>query len=358
MIAAQLFKPADSAGFPAKTSSSFIEGSEEVSQGIEFYELIDDTGFTLESPLSFVQEMLSENDENPARQLPASAGKDLPLSADSVIPGLLPIPTTANPQQALKNPDNVLEHSQASLAVSPRLVLREAAKVTATPVETKNEGEEIKPVLDTRLVKGAGALQEPGENLKLDSARPVLDFVKLEGVKQEASKESPYQPHLNMVTKTEAIEPARKPEAPARLSINTPVQHHDWSDGFAGRISWMLNNNQHTARINVHPAELGPIEVKIQLHNEQANVNFVAGNQATREAILEAFPRLREMLDEHGLNLHQGSVSDNTAEQGRQQHGDVETETSHAPASNFHEPGDEVEIHTSLQEPGLVDHFV
>ncbi len=358
MIAAQLFKPGDMAGLPGNTSSSLLEGSTEYSQTIDFKELINEPVFALESPLPFMQELLTKSEDIPALQLPAAPGKELPLSTGSVIAGLVPRTTGTSSRQVDKEPGNLVINTHERLREIPGAALRDTGEITRTPVETKVESNEIDPVLETRLLREVLNSQEANNSLRPENARSVFEIVRHEGMKLEASKEALYQPQLSAVTKTDAVESIRQAETPARLSINTPVQDQGWSEGFAGRISWMLNNNQHAARINVHPAELGPIEVKIQLNNEQASVNFVAGNQVTREAILEAFPRLREMLDEHGLNLHQGSVSDNTAEQGNERHEDVEAELSHATAGNLHEPGKEVEIHSTIKAPGLVDHFV
>lgn len=143
-----------------------------------------------------------------------------------------------------------------------------------------------------------------------------------------------------------------------RLSIDAPVQQAKWGDNLAGRVAWMLMNNQHSARISLNPPELGPIEIKINLHNDQASVNFYAHNSAVRDAIEEAFPRLRDMLNENGFNLSQSSVSDQSLSQRQGYSETARQEQSRYP---FMEEGDPVE--TRVNEVinlklGLVDHFV
>jgi flagellar hook-length control protein FliK len=100
-----------------------------------------------------------------------------------------------------------------------------------------------------------------------------------------------------------------------KLSIDTPVQQGKWADNLAGRVAWMAMNNQHSAKISLNPAELGPIEVKVSISNDQASVNFFAHNNSARDAIEEAFPRLRDMMSDNGLNLSQSSVSDQSLSQ-------------------------------------------
>jgi flagellar hook-length control protein FliK len=57
------------------------------------------------------------------------------------------------------------------------------------------------------------------------------------------------------------------------------------------------------AEIKLTPPDLGPLEIKITLHNDQTNVSFVANHAATRDALEAAIPRLREMFNEANLNL-------------------------------------------------------
>ena len=54
---------------------------------------------------------------------------------------------------------------------------------------------------------------------------------------------------------------------------------------------------------------MGPIEVRIQMQNDQAVVSFTAQHGATREAIDAALPRLREMLSEQNVNVVDIDVS-------------------------------------------------
>jgi flagellar hook-length control protein FliK len=57
------------------------------------------------------------------------------------------------------------------------------------------------------------------------------------------------------------------------------------------------------AEIKLTPPNLGPMEIKISLQNDQTSVTFIAAQAPTREALEASIPRLREMFGEINLNL-------------------------------------------------------
>lgn len=85
--------------------------------------------------------------------------------------------------------------------------------------------------------------------------------------------------------------------------LQVPVGQPGWEGGLGERIQWMLSRNLQQAEIKLTPPELGPLEIKISLHNDQGQVSFMAAHGATREALEAAIPRLREMFNEINLNL-------------------------------------------------------
>ena len=104
-----------------------------------------------------------------------------------------------------------------------------------------------------------------------------------------------------------------------RLSIDTPMQQPQWGEALAGRIVWMLTESNHTAQINLNPPELGPIEVRVSMKDDHTNVNFYAHHGDVRDAIEEAMPRLREMLQQNGLKLDESQISHQSFSQSQHQ---------------------------------------
>lgn len=79
-----------------------------------------------------------------------------------------------------------------------------------------------------------------------------------------------------------------------------------WGEAFSQRVVWMVGQQVHSAQFRVEPPQLGPIEVKLSITNDQATLTFAAPHAAAREAIQMSLPRLQEMLLESGVTL--GSV--------------------------------------------------
>ena len=72
---------------------------------------------------------------------------------------------------------------------------------------------------------------------------------------------------------------------------------------------WMVGRSAQSASLRLSPAELGPIEIRLSLQQEQASVAFTAQHALTREALEAAIPRLREMFNESNLQLVNVDVS-------------------------------------------------
>ena len=88
------------------------------------------------------------------------------------------------------------------------------------------------------------------------------------------------------------------------------------------KVRWMVNSRNISAEIRLDPPDLGGMNIKVNLSGDSASVSFVVQSQQAREALDQATPRLREMLEEQGIELGQSSVeqesrqSDGQAEQG------------------------------------------
>ena len=106
----------------------------------------------------------------------------------------------------------------------------------------------------------------------------------------------------------------------ATVSLETPMGHPRWSQDFNQRVQWMVNQSVSGAQIRLNPQHMGPVEVRIQLQNDQVSISFTAQHGATREAIDAALPRLREMLSDQNVNIVDVDVSQHSfAEQREQQ---------------------------------------
>jgi len=89
----------------------------------------------------------------------------------------------------------------------------------------------------------------------------------------------------------------------------------DWSQALGQKVVWMVQGAQQTATLILNPPDLGPMQVTLNVSNNQATANFTAHQPEVRHALEAAMPRLREMLNEAGIQLGQSSVSAGTSSQ-------------------------------------------
>ncbi len=105
-------------------------------------------------------------------------------------------------------------------------------------------------------------------------------------------------------------------------SIDVPVGHGEWGDKLVGKLSWLTARNMSVAEIHLTPPDMGPMEVKVRVHNEQANITVHAANPMVRDQLELHSHRLRDMLGEQGLSLAQFDVSDSPRQQTGEQAGE------------------------------------
>lgn len=94
-----------------------------------------------------------------------------------------------------------------------------------------------------------------------------------------------------------------------QLPVNTPAGQRAWASEIGNQVSWMLGRNESKAELVLTPPSLGKLGVSIQVNGDQTTAHFVAATQAARDALEQAMPRLREVLQQAGINLGQTNVS-------------------------------------------------
>ena len=88
-----------------------------------------------------------------------------------------------------------------------------------------------------------------------------------------------------------------------------------WGQALGEKIVWMAAGAQQTATLTLNPPNLGPLQIVLNISNEQATASFFSTQPEVRQALEAAFPRLREMMNEAGIQLGQATVSADTPQQ-------------------------------------------
>ena len=81
----------------------------------------------------------------------------------------------------------------------------------------------------------------------------------------------------------------------------------------------MVSQGIQQAEIRLDPPELGHMLVKVQVHGDQTQVQFHVTQSQTRDVVEQAIPRLRELLQEQGMQLVDSHVSQ--GDQGQRREG-------------------------------------
>lgn len=145
------------------------------------------------------------------------------------------------------------------------------------------------------------------------------------------------------------------------FSMQTPVGHSGWSTELGNRIQFLTRAEISTAELQLHPAELGRIDVQISTEDEKTTVMFFSNNSGAKEALEAALPRLRELLANQGLELSHNDVAEGSlAEHRQQQSQQTKPGTSETanPDGIAAESETETTIGNVLSGSSLVDYYI
>jgi flagellar hook-length control protein FliK len=94
----------------------------------------------------------------------------------------------------------------------------------------------------------------------------------------------------------------------AQQPLQPAADSNRFAAGLGERLMFMSQNGVQSAQLKLHPEYLGPLDVRIQIEDDVAQVWFGAQHGQTREALEAALPRLREMFAEQGIQLAHADV--------------------------------------------------
>ncbi|WP_299774338.1 flagellar hook-length control protein FliK [uncultured Pseudoteredinibacter sp.] len=118
----------------------------------------------------------------------------------------------------------------------------------------------------------------------------------------------------------------RGADVQGRSTMQSDIAQPQWKAEIAEKVAWFSARNISKAEIRLDPPELGSLQIKIQLNQEQAQVSFNSPHASVREALDQSSSRLREMFQEQGLNL----ADVNVGGEGAQQHSEGDSGGSRA----------------------------
>ncbi len=104
-----------------------------------------------------------------------------------------------------------------------------------------------------------------------------------------------------------------------QMPANTPPTASNWGKAVADKVYIAASQNLRVANIQLDPPELGALQIRLQVTgpDQQMTVTFSSPHASVRDVLEQQLPRLREMLEEQGINLGESSVNDQNKQSDR-----------------------------------------
>jgi flagellar hook-length control protein FliK len=214
--------------------------------------------------------------------------------------------------------------------ISPQI----AASLLATPTlgepsaQDSTDGLTEVSDMDAELSKtdmGSTLLKDAKLSVTLDAQREVRPFV-LERNENISTADIKPLSSFSLGATTPAQVNSQE-SMQVQLSLRQGVEQQNQMQEMIQRFSpvmkqqliTMVSQGIQHAEIRLDPPELGHMLVKIQVHGDQTQVQFHVTQTQTRDLVEQAMPRLRELLQEQGMQLADSHVSQ--GDQGQRREG-------------------------------------
>lgn len=81
------------------------------------------------------------------------------------------------------------------------------------------------------------------------------------------------------------------------------MQQSGWTEAVVDRVMWLSSQNLKSAEIQLDPAELGRMEVRIDMNKDQTQVTFMSPHANVRDALEGQMQRLRDSFAQQGMSM-------------------------------------------------------
>lgn len=255
-----------------------------------------------------------------------------------------------------KTPEQLL--SPASVKTSEQFLAQEV--LASRPVPIQPSSASFTPTLGNETNEAVNFADNPDFallNSKADLNKIVeANFASMDKAAPAVELAKPAVPASVLEALARPLE-IQSPAARAfvvQTGVPVTVGSPQWSQAVGDRVLWLAAQNVSAAEIRLDPPELGPMQVKVSITNDQASISFTSHNPMVRDALDQQLNRLREMFSEQGLNLVNVDVSDKSFAQ--QERDREEANKSRASADVDDEESIPVAI-TQAISMRLVDHY-
>jgi flagellar hook-length control protein FliK len=183
-----------------------------------------------------------------------------------------------------------------------------AAKLKAAPGETAEADESH----DLHAVAGgAGGQGKPDADAgKLGTLKAGDTFQQIQTAANDAlqSQAVPTAPQVSTTAQLSATVAQAATSVPTD-KLNGRVGSPAWDQELGQKVVWMVAGGEQSASLTLNPPDLGPLQVVLNVTNDQATAAFTSAAPEVRQALEAAMPQLKDMLSDAGIQLGNATVS-------------------------------------------------
>ena len=140
----------------------------------------------------------------------------------------------------------------------------------------------------------------------------------------------------------------------ASLQFGDPQFQRNFND----QVLLMAGQGVKKAHLSLNPQELGPVEIRLAMQNDEVSIQLASTNAAVRDALEQALPRLREMFEQTGLKLVDQQVAGQFSEQSGNRSFTEQSPRQHQPSTELGESLAAGENRSVSASTGLVDTYI
>jgi len=201
-----------------------------------------------------------------------------------------------------------------------------------------------------------------------DTAKLMLNAVKEGTGKEFSSKELSINESVikevampaNFQSTTQVNSNEAMKQVGSSNTINAYPGKTGWDQAISQKVVWMLGAQEQSATLTLNPPDLGPLQVVINVRNDQADTTFFSDNAEVRQALQDGMDNLRNRMSESGIQLGQANV--NSGGQMQQQFQQASQQKGFGPQQSADSNATPVEMKSGSQRlarvaNGLVDTF-
>lgn len=185
----------------------------------------------------------------------------------------------------------------------------------------KSEDQDVDALISQEM-EGLDSLKPKEEKLFGQNAQQAAPIARVDShtssatqvINESTRSEQSLDSLLNMIQSDTTIQ-TPKVLTPQQSEVIS-IYRKDFSNAVKEKVMVMINQKIQQVDIQLDPPEMGNIQVRVNLQNEQAVVTFNVQNQQAKEALEQNMGKLKDMLAQTGVDVGDANVNQQSNSQG------------------------------------------